>query len=491
MLLSSVPRSLAVRSSRLRRLSSGSALVLALAGCNPPPVVVTDACTTCGVDAAHDIDANPTDAATVTDAGTDAAVIADANADAFMFVDGGLANDPHFGMRQACTYASGADSDDTVGTPAQLTAARSAIQHVIVIVQENRSFDHMFGVNTHGWDGFPSGFTNPDPAGPAVAPFHAPNFCLTPRPTHQWNDIHAEWHNGAMDGFVAQNGMVSMAYYTEADHPFYTWLLSTFATSDRYFCDVLSGTWANRDYLYAGTSNGVRNTGETGAPTVTIFDRLEHATPAIAWGDYVQANPNTECLEGSLHGTFDPPNPATGFCARAGVHPYADLAPLLAAGTAVPSLVFVDLEPTDEHPDYGDTRAGEVAVHNLMVQIFASPIWAHTAVFFTYDEGGGFVDHVPPPSACLAAPSQSAFDRLGMRVPVAVASPYSRAGYNSRLTHSHASILRFIETVFDVTAISGRDANADAMLDMFDFSTPHFATVTGVVNAATPAATCP
>ena len=78
-----------------------------------------------------------------------------------------------------------------------------------------------------------------------------------------------------------------------------------------------------------------------------------------------------------------------------------------------------------------------------------------------------------------------------MRVPVAVVSPYSRPGYNSRLTHAHTSILRFIETIFDLPAITGRDANADAMLDMFDFSTPHFATVTGVVAPATPAATCP
>jgi phospholipase C len=176
------------------------------------------------------------------------------------------------------------------------------------------------------------------------------------------------------------------------------------------------------------------------------------------------------------------------------VHAYDELAPILAASTAdtdLPAVVFVDLEPADEHPDNGDIRAGEVGVHDLMMQIFASPAWAHTAVFVTYDEGGGYFDHVPPPSACVAAPTEAMFDRLGIRVPVAVVSPYSRAGYNSTLTHAHTSILRFIETVNDLPALTARDANADAMLDMFDFSSPHFATVTGVVDAMPPAATCP
>ncbi len=476
--------------------SAALAVLAALLGCSNPPAGTPDACAACGgdagIDAASGSDAGNDAGPAPGDAGTDAfAPPVDANVDAFDFADGGLATDPNFGRRQACAFGALADPDDTVGTPAELAAARGAIQHVIVIMQENRSFDHMFGVNTNGWEGFPATFTNPDGAGGTVAPFHAPNFCLTD-PPHQWAAIHAGWHMGAMDGFVTSGGMDAMAYYSEADHPFYTWLLSTFATSDRYFCDVLSGTWANRDYLYAGTSNGIQNTGDVSrVPTVTIFDRLEHATPPLAWGDYVMTNPNRECLEGALHGTWDPPNPPTGFCARAGVHPFSDLAPLLAAGTAVPPVVFVDMEPSDEHPDNGDMRAGEVAVHALLQQIFASPIWANTAVFFTYDENGGYFDHVPPPTACLAAPSQAAFDRLGMRVPVAVVSPYSRPGYNSRLTHAHTSILRFIETIFDLPAITGRDANADAMLDMFDFSTPHFATVTGVVAPATPAATCP
>ena len=477
------------------RSSRPVTLVLAavIAACNPdtPP---PDACVACtgtdgGPDGGHDAAAAPIDV------GTDAFTPpVDANVDAFAFADGGLSDDPNFGARQACGFAAGAMPSDTVGTAAQLTAARGAIQHVIVIMQENRSFDHFFGMNSHGWDGFPAGFTNPDGAGGTVAPTHATSFCQSSHPAHQWNDIHGEWHSGAMDGFVTTDGPVAMTYYTESDHPFYTWMLSTFATSDRYFCDVLSGTWPNRDYLYAGTSNGVQSTGAPGGPGDmgnTLFDRLDAHSPAITWGDYAMPNPNTECLEGALRGTFNPGGTSSGFCGRPSVHPYADLAPLLAAGTNVPSVVFVDLEPDDDHPDYGDIRVGENAVHDLMQQIFASPIWAHTAVFFTYDEAGGFVDHVPPPPACIASPSQSAFDRLGMRVPVAVVSPYSRAAYNSRRTHSHSSILRFIETVFDLPAITRRDANADAMLDMFDFSTAHFATVTGVAPAMPAPATCP
>jgi phospholipase C len=93
-------------------------------------------------------------------------------------------------------------------------------------------------------------------------------------------------------------------------------------------------------------------------------------------------------------------------------------------------------------------------------------------VIYTYDESGGFFDHVPPPSACLAAPDQTAFDRLGVRVPVIVVSPWSRPGTVSHRVHEHASILRLIELLHDLPALSARDANADALLDLFDFSCP-------------------
>ncbi|MGZ3424599.1 MAG: alkaline phosphatase family protein, partial [Polyangiales bacterium] len=91
---------------------------------------------------------------------------------------------------------------------------------------------------------------------------------------------------------------------------------------------------------------------------------------------------------------------------------------------------------------------------------------------YTYDEGGGIFDHVPPPKACLASASEAKFDRLGNRVPLLVVSPYARPHFVSHLTHSHTSITRLIELLHDLPALTGRDANSDALLDMFDFACP-------------------
>jgi phospholipase C len=454
-----------------RNLFVRLALIGALTGCNTP-MSTPDACATCGNDAGSGTmdSGGGNDAGSSTDAGG-------ATGDATVPPDGGAGVDPHWGERQVCTFAAGAHPSDTLG---DLTGARAAIQHVIVIMQENRSMDHMFGHTAiPGIENVPSTYMNPVTGGSPVAPYHLTTPCVTDIP-HQWQNIHHEWDNGAMDGFMNYDGMNAMGYYDDSDHPFYTWMLGTFATSDRYFCDVLSGTWPNREYLYAGTSNGIMSTGLSVNWTApTLFDSLDAHSPPVTWGDYWNMAATDGCLEGSLGGA------TSSFCTKPSVHPNTDLPALLAAGTAVPSVVFVDFEPFDEHPPE-DFRVGEGLVHDLLLQIFASPIWPHTAVFFTYDESGGFFDHVPPPPACLAAPSQAMFNNYGIRVPVAVVSPYARPAYVSHLTHSHASILRFIEAVFDVPALTGRDANSDAMLDMFDFSSPHFATApaAGTVPAA-------
>src|SRR5262249_8608318 len=101
----------------------------------------------------------------------------------------------------------------------------------------------------------------------------------------------------------------------------------------------------------------------------------------------------------------------------------------------------------------------------------ASPVWNSTVIFLTYDEAGGFFDHVlPPDNACLARPDDSNFFELGTRVPLIAISPWARRHYVSHPQKQHTSITRFIETVFDLPALSARDANSDPLLDMFDFA---------------------
>ena len=97
------------------------------------------------------------------------------------------------------------------------------------------------------------------------------------------------------------------------------------------------------------------------------------------------------------------------------------------------------------------------------------------AILWTYDEGGGFADHVPPPNkACIARPiaKDQPYFELGVRIPMVVVSPYARAGYTSHVVQEHTALTRFIETVYDLPALTARDANSDALLDMFDFQCP-------------------
>jgi phospholipase C len=141
----------------------------------------------------------------------------------------------------------------------------------------------------------------------------------------------------------------------------------------------------------------------------------------------------------------------------------------------LPDVAFVD--PTgsqDEHPA-NDIQGGEKWSRLIYQHAKKSPQWHELAIFYTYDEAGGLADHVPPPKACLASADQTEFNRMGPRVPVYVVSPWARSHFVSHKTHEHGSILRFIELRFGLPALTGRDANSDAMLDMFDFACEAFA----------------
>ena len=137
----------------------------------------------------------------------------------------------------------------------------------------------------------------------------------------------------------------------------------------------------------------------------------------------------------------------------------------------------------NDHPPH-DVQAGERFVADIVEAVMASPDWPRTALFFNYDEHGGFHDHVPPPPACppdetppelTASDVDAGFDRLGVRVPLIVVSPWARPGFVSHTVHDHASVLRFVQARFDLPALGARDANAEPPMEMFDFSAPSFA----------------
>jgi phospholipase C len=267
---------------------------------------------------------------------------------------------------------------------------------------------------------------------------------------------------GKMDGFVlnaarttSSDGTFAMDFYDDTDLPFYYWLATSFATGDRHFAPMASGNYPNRDFLMFATNAGVVDTG-TAYPSPTtpsIFQSLMNA--GDTWLAYTDGAP----LSGSLDWQAGDP----------GVRTLDDLYLALDEGT-LPSVAFVDgLSVEDDHP-LADLQRGEAWVKQIYDHAITSPQWQRLAIVWTYADAGGFADHVPPPNACEALPSSSPFVEMGPRVPLVVISPWAKRNYVSHVVHDHTAITRFIETIFDLPALTLRDANSDALLDMFDFT---------------------
>ena len=414
---------------------------------------------------------------------------------ALAFVLGALV--PASAQTLRCRFGPGATP--AVTAPRKPHGAQIPIDTIVVAMQENRSFDHYFAqLRFQGQPHVrrvPRNASNPDPTnptGPPISPFHQTRYCEVADLDHSWNGTHNEWDNGAMDGFTTANqnandlnGSRTMGYYDSSDLPFYYSLYSQFAMGDRYFCSLLSQTFPNRFYLLAGTSFGhIRNDIPTdpsqfAPPGGTIFEKLDNA--GVSWSVYFEEEPF-----GLLFAYFRN-HPGHGF-------PIQQFYNDAAAGT-LPHVVFVDPifnlsgqvsrnTEDDEHPP-ANVQVGEAFVANVANALMASPQWPHLAMIHNYDEHGGFWDHLPPPAACLpdnippmlqGGDVPGMFDRYGIRVPVVVISPYSRKHYVSHRIYDHTSVLRFIETRFDLGALTRRDANADPMLRFFNFRRAAFAT---------------
>ncbi len=390
-------------------------------------------------------------------------------------------------QRQRCAFQAGAWPAETIGRDAPVGES-IPIDHVLVVMMENRSFDHYFGqLRARGVADVEAprdGWSNPRADGTPVAPYHETAPCIRDV-NHGWGGSFRQWNNGRNDGFVTTNdpdGERAMGYFDDRDIPFYYGLARNFAIGDRYFSSVMGPTWPNRYYLLAATSFGFTYNapydGDTpDHPAMHLMRRLDEA--GHDWRDYAG--------DLRLTGLF----PYYGIVrteTRAHYRTHADLMADLASGD-LPSFSFI--EPhyqgnggarEDEHPP-GTPQMGERFVERIVRALMASPAWSRSALFLTYDEHGGFADHVPPPEACAPdehAPfdntftpvTQGSFRRYGFRVPFVVVSPYARRGFVSHTVYDHTSIVRFIEARFGLAAMTRRDANATAPMDMFDFEHP-------------------
>jgi len=397
------------------------------------------------------------------------------------------AGDPAI-CRATCGYGSG---DLATATLADVTPRTIPIDHVVLVMQENRTFDHYFSslvVPGQTVDGAAPDATNPDPTHPGatLSRFHQTSLCFD-NPAESWDDIHREVDGGKMDGFTVEagredpiddpSGARAIGYYDETDLPYYYALARAFAISDRHFASVQTNSWTNRLFYMAGTSYGVTSNvvppqkDDAGNIYPNVFTRLDDAH--VTWGFYVQDLPTLEILTETWAPRISHVQPFDQFFADA------------AAGT-LPAVTFVegsDLQggaSPDEDPP-ADIEVGQAMVASIVDAVMHSPHWPHAAMFLTYDEQGGLYDHVPPPPACPpddfapmleAGGFQAAYDELGLRVPMFAISPYAKRGYVSHATTDHTSILRFVEATFALPALTHRDANAVPPFDMFDFDHP-------------------
>ncbi|HUB08194.1 MAG TPA: alkaline phosphatase family protein [Myxococcales bacterium] len=377
-----------------------------------------------------------------------------------------LPPDPAAQQRASCAFGQGALASQTLGITPDV-AAEIPIRHVIVMMKENRSFDHLFGrLHDEGQpatEAEPATFTNVDLSGAAIAPFHEPTTCVPIDPGHQADSVNACLAGGEMSGFVQNAALTSgtdghsvMGTYDQTDLPFYFWLASTYALSDRHFAAVASGTYANRNFYLFASNAGVSDTGITypDPATPSILQLLMNA--GFTWAAYTDSQPFSGTAD------WDETTP--------GVHSFEDFLSALDQGT-LPNVAFVDgvENVTDDHPT-ADLQQGEAWTREIYEHAIASPQWSRLAILWTYDEAGGFADHVPPPTACQPLPSTSPFTQMGPRVPLVVISRWAKLGYVSHVVHDHTAITRFIETIFGLPALTARDANSDALLDLFDFS---------------------
>lgn len=386
-----------------------------------------------------------------------------------------------------------------------------------------------------------------DPSNP-VKSFHMQSIC-TEELSPFWNESHADWNssfsypsniNPQMNGFVESagndarqyylpvndiNGYRAMGYFTDSDLNYYYFMASKFATSDRWFSPVMSRTQLNRMYMIAATSQGyaypigTNSFDQAQNSATTIFEELQNA--GISWKIYVNTE-NTTCagmtgdqestclLEGySYLNAFTYENT---ILKSAGGNPdlLQNIVPETQFATdaqngTLPQVALIEPASTqslDEHPSDSDAfpvsvQAGANYTAGLMNTLMTSPSWKDSAMIFTYDEFGGFYDHVQPQPAavpdqfaypvdlqpndmCLGA-NQSAgicsFAMTGYRVPMIVVSPFAKKNYVSHTVYDHTAILALIEKRFGLAPLTNRDkSQADMSTDFFDFTNIPWAT---------------
>ncbi len=341
--------------------------------------------------------------------------------------------------------------------------AQSGIEHIVICMMENRSFDHMLGWLPHA-DGRQEDLTYLDENDvPHVTYRLAPDYqgCAHADPDHTYEGGRVQFNDGACDGWLraGDSDEFAIGFYKKNDLRFFAKAASDWTVCDRYFCSIMAETWPNKIYGYCGQTDRLTNAFEP-CSLPTILDRLASANLSSL---YYFSDVPFLAIWGLQYLPISRPFPV--FLADA------------AAGT-LPAVSYIDPKfidaasgtSHDDHP-HADVRNGQAFMERVYRAVTQSPNWSSTVLVFTYDEWGGFFEHVPPPLRAVPPGDQLAGNdgRLGFRVPCIVVSPFARARVSS-IEFEHCSILRLIEWRWSLEPLTVRDATANNLAEALDFT---------------------
>ncbi|WP_031465051.1 alkaline phosphatase family protein [Sciscionella sediminilitoris] len=363
-------------------------------------------------------------------------------------------------------------------TPANLRASLEDIEHVVILMQENRSFDHYFGT-LRGVRGFSDPNPMRLPNGDSVfaqpysghkdghlLPFHVDTLRTSGQKSvgcpHDWLDQHSAWNEGKMDNWTTAKGPFTMSYLTAQDIPFHHALAEAFTVCDNYFCSVIGPTNPNRLYMWSGF---VDPEGRYGEPATTNY--MSSTDPRLRWKTYperlteagvswriYQEEDNYDDNSLAWFRQYAEAGKSSPLFRNAMVHKSAGWFEYDAEHDLLPQVSWlVAPSAQTEHPDWMPA-AGAQYVASKIEAIARNPeVWRKTVFILTYDENDGYFDHVAPPVAPKGTPGEYVDGvpiGLGFRVPTVIVSPWTVGGYVCSERFDHTSLLRFLERRFGV-----------------------------------------
>jgi phospholipase C len=371
-------------------------------------------------------------------------------------------------------------NSNLASSQAEPTNPITPIEHVVVLMQENHTFDNYFGTYP-GADGFPEGLCVPvNPFDPdikdCVEPFHIGDLPIE-NLDHSRSTFRLQYNEGRMDGFIRaldirnQEGRLAMGYYDGRDLPFYWNLADDYVLFDQFFSSASAGSFLNHVYWVTGTPGmGEDKATLEGLRDIpTIFDRLMEV--GVTWKFYIQKYDPNITYRNLVEGAPRPPQ--VEWVPLLNLDRYIDNPDLFKnivelnqyyedlEAENLPGVSFIKVIGSSEHPP-GSLQAGQRAARTMIHALMQSSHWENSAFIVTYDDWGGWYDHVPPPQVDEYG--------YGFRVPTLLVSPFAKQGYIDSTILDYTSILRFIEDNWNLDSLSVRDAKANSIINAFDFN---------------------